>query len=645
MPPDSTGKCTHRKPQTWASWVRAFNVAVAILTLVLGLIVQGIGGGELARYIWTVGVIPVLVTLLVEIISSLRHGEVGLDIVAALSMGASVAFGAPLAGIVIALMYSGGQYLEVFAEGRARREMTALLGRVARTALRYHGETLEETPIEVIVPGDRLLIRSGEVVPVDGIANEPAFLDEATLTGEPLPVERTTGAEVFSGTTSVGAPFAMTATRPAAESAYARITQLVAAAQQSKAPMSRLADRYAIGFLIVTLVVASGAWLLSGDPVRALAVLVVATPCPLILAVPIAIVSGMSRCARDGLLVKSGSALESLARIKVVVFDKTGTLTEGEAALVTLHATGGLPETEVLRLAASLDQASGHVVAAAIVSAAHEAGLHLSLPADVTETVGTGIIGSVDGRRVAVGGRGFIQRQTEGAATQDLSWPTAEGCVLVVVAVDGQVAGVLELADRVRPEAVNMLQALRALGIRRLVLASGDAVAVAQAVARALDVDVVYGELSPEDKVALVVTERRNGPILMVGDGVNDAPALAAADVGVALGVRGAVASSEVADAVLLIDRIDPLAAGVATAQHARQVAMQSVVAGIGLSFMAMGIAAFGYLTPVQGALVQEVIDVAVILNALRPLASWSAPDLPNLWTEARHGEASAIPS
>lgn len=620
-------------PHGWSERLRPINLAISLIALAVGLAAQMAGAPSISHIVWIVGIVPVLATLLTEIASSLRRGEVGLDLVAALSMGASLAFNTPLPGIVVALMYSGGQYLEAFAEGRARREMTALLDRVARTAMLIRNGALEETPIEAIGPGDHLLIRPGEVVPVDGIAIDPAVLDEATLTGESMPVTRPAGAEVFSGTTAVGTAFAMTAIRPAAESAYARIVQLVAAAQQAKAPMSRLADRYAIGFLVVTVIVAGGAWFVSRDPQRALAVLVVATPCPLILAVPVALISGVSRCAKAGLLVKGGAALEALARVRVVVFDKTGTLTQGAVALAAVHTTADLPQDEVLRFAASLDQASNHAVAGAVVAAARARGLRLSLPTNIVEAAGSGIEGTVDGRQVLVGGRRFVTSRV-GTAGSGTTVDVSEGVAVAMVAVDGQVVGALALTDRVRPEAAAVLRSLRRLGVRRTVLASGDTVAVARAVGSDLGVNEVRADLSPEEKVALVLTERRYGPVLMVGDGVNDAPALAAADVGVALGVRGAVASSEVADAVLLVDQIDPLADGIAIAQRARQVALQSVVAGIGLSFLAMGFAAFGYLSPVQGALVQEAIDVAVILNALRPPAGRPPLCLPTLWAE-----------
>jgi heavy metal translocating P-type ATPase len=592
-------------------------VIIAAATLAAGLAAQLLGSSQMATWIWIGGISPVLATLIIEIVVSLRRGEVGLDIVAALSMGGSLAVNEPLAGSVVALMYAGGQYLEAFAQRRARREITALLGRVARTALRYRAGSLEETTIESIVPGDRLLIRQGEVVPADGFADGPAVIDQSALTGESLPVEKAQGTEILSGTTSIGDSFDLTVSRPAAESAYARIVHLVAEAGRAKAPMTRLADRFAVYFLALTLGAAGTAWLISGDPVRAIAVLVVATPCPLILAVPVAVVSGVSACAKLGLFVKSGAVIEALARARVLVADKTGTVTGGEATLERITTSGDLAADDVLRLAASLDQASNHVTAEAIVSAAHLRHCQLSIPTDVVETAGRGIEGIVDGSWVVVGGATFVTDRIGGRGAFG-SRPTLPGTLVASVAVDGKPAGELVFADRIRPEARETLQTLRHLGLRRIVLASGDAEPVARAVAAELGADAVYGALSPEAKVALVVAERQYGPVVMVGDGVNDAPALAAADIGIAMGVRGTVASAEVADAVLLVDRIDPLAGGIALAQRVRTIALQSVLAGIGLSAIAMGFAVVGYLPPVQGALVQEIIDVIVILNALR---------------------------
>lgn len=383
--------------------------------------------------------------------------------------------------------------------------------------------------------------------------------------------------------------------------------------------MTRLADRFALWFLALTATMASAAWLLSGDPIRGLSVLVVATPCPLILAVPVALISGISRVARIGVLVKGGAALEALARARTVVLDKTGTVTQGRAAISQIRTTDAIREDEALRLAASLDQASGHVVAAALIDEATRRGLPLSIPSEIDETAGVGIRGTVDGRRVAVGATHYVSP----AATAErmlLKEGLPDDAMTVAVALDGALVGLFVLEDRIRDDARQLVEGLRATGIRRIVLASGDREAIARSVGERLSVDASLGGLSPEGKVDVVRREAARGPVIMVGDGVNDAPALAAAEVGVAMGARGTAASSEAAGVVLLVDRLEPLSAAIVAARRTSRIAIQSVVAGIGLSMVAMIAAALGHLTPVQGSLVQEAIDIAVILNALRAL-------------------------
>lgn len=608
-----------------------FKTAILILAvagLASGLVLYVADQGDIARIVWFAGVVPALVALVVEIARSIGRGEIGLDIVAALSMSAALAFGETLAAAVVAVMYSGGTFLESFAEGRARREMHDLLSRVPRTATRYRGGALEDVPLNEIQPGDRLLIRQGDVVPVDGtLASETAFLDTSALTGESLPQRLSQGHEAMSGATNAGEAFDMTAARRAAESTYAGIVRLVEEAQRSKAPMSRLADRWSLGFLAVTLVIALGAWWATGDPIRAVAVLVVATPCPLILAVPVALVAGLSRAAHFGVLIKGAGPLETMARIRTLILDKTGTLTDGRPQIVAIDAEDGLGEAELLRLAASLDQASKHPVAQAIVAAARERGLALEVPLQVVERAGEGVIGQVAGRAVVVGGHGFVAGLVAGPVTGGGAEKTrsalpdaAAGAVVVAVAVDGRMAGHLVMSDPLREGVGGMLAGLRRGGIERILLATGDRADVAERVTEGLGLDGLRAGLSPDQKVLLVLSEHKHGPVMMVGDGVNDAPALAAADVGVAMGARGAAASAEAADVVLLVDRIERLGAGMEIARAARRIALESVVAGIGLSVLGMIAAAFGYLTPVQGALLQEAIDVAVILNALRAL-------------------------
>ncbi len=594
-------------------------VAIALAGLAAGILAWATGQAWAPRA-WAAGTLPVLAGLLVQIVRSLRRGDVGLDVVAALSMTAALAFGEPLAGNVVALMYAGGQLLESYAEGRARGEMTALLGRVARTAMRAADGRLEEVPIDRLAPGDAILVRQGEVLPVDGTLDDHrALLDQSALTGESLPVEKIQGDELMSGATNSGDAFRLVTLRPAAESTYAHIVRLVEQARDSKAPVVRMADRYAIWFLLLTVALAGTAWWASGDPVRALAVLVASTPCPLILALPVAIISGMSRAARGGVLIKTGGALEALARVRTAILDKTGTLTFGRAAVRSIRTAPGWQADEVLRLAAALDQASNHVIAAALVEEAHRRNLALTPPTDITETAGSGLSGTVEGRRLVVGGPGFV-RDTAHVDISALDGPDPEAPVGVAVAVDGELAGLIDLADDPRPDAPDMLASLRAGGIDRVVLASGDRSDVVAAIARRLGIAEAFGDLDPAGKVAVVARETAQAPTLMVGDGVNDAPALAAATVGVAMGARGSAASSESAGVVLLVDRIAPLAAALATAHRTMRIARQSVLVGLGLSLAAMAAAAVGLLPPVAGALTQEVIDVAVILNALRAL-------------------------
>lgn len=596
-------------------------VTIAVLGLALGASLWWLALRPLAQASWAVATLPVLLGLLVQIVASLRKGDVGLDVVAALSMSAALIFGEPLAANVVALMYAGGQLLEKFAEGRARREMTALLGRVAHTAMRIREGVVAEVLISSIVPGDRLLIRQGEVLPVDGrVADSVAVLDLSALTGESIPKRIAVGGEALSGSTSAGSPFDLIASRPAAESTYASIVRLVEAAQSSKSPMVRLADRYALWFLALTVVMAAAAWLATGDPIRALSVLVVATPCPLILAVPVAIISGMSRTAKIGVMVKGGAVLEALSRIRTAVLDKTGTLTHGEATVTEIMTAEGFAEADVLRLSAGLDQASSHVVAAALVGEALRRGIGLSVPSMVVELPGTGIEGKVDGHSVVVGGSRFVEARCAPLDTKVLRAGLVSGSMTVSVAIDNRFAGVIALHDTVRTDAKAVLTALRSAGVARIVLASGDRLDIATVVGKELGVDEVLGDLTAEAKVEAVRREASSGPVMMVGDGVNDAPALAAASVGVAMGARGTAASSEAAGVVLLVDELAPLAKAMLIAKRTLRIAIESVVVGLGLSVAAMIAAALGYLPPVQGALLQEVIDVAVILNALRAL-------------------------
>jgi heavy metal translocating P-type ATPase len=606
--------------------IRRFLIGFPAIGIATGFALRFAGFVAWTNWVWALSTVPVLFVLILDIWRSLARGDFGLDIIAALSMAAALSFGQELAAAVVALMYAGGQYLEAFAEGHASREMTALLSRVPRTAMRHRDGQLEEIGIDLIAVGDRLLVRQGEVVPADGtVFAGLAVVDQSALTGESIPQQRKLGEPVMSGSTNAGEAFDLTALRPASQSTYAGIVRLVEAAQRSKAPIARLADRFSLVFLALTLCIAAFAWFWTYDPIRAVAVLVVATPCPLILAVPVAIVSGLSRAARHGILVKGGKALETMARIRSLVVDKTGTLTDGRAKVVSVSAEQGFSQDEVIRIGASLDQASKHIIAQTLVAEARDRGLLLSVPTDVIETPGDGICGKVSGLRAAVGSAGFVLSRLPPMADESSEQKRSAskhppGAIVVAVAVGERLAGQIILADELRTGIAQLLDKIRRLEVERIVLATGDRKDVAETVTLGLAIDAVRAELTPDQKVVVVLSERKAGPVMMVGDGVNDAPALAAADVGVAMGAKGAAASAEAADVVLLVDQLDRIVPAIEIAKRARFIALESVYIGIGFSTIGMVAAAFGYLTPVQGALLQEALDVAVILNALRVL-------------------------
>ena len=599
-------------------------ILIALLGLAAGLVAYTRGESPLAHWIWGGATVPVVVALAASIARDLLHGRMGVDAIAFLSMIAALVLGQTLAGIVVAIMYAGGTALEDFAVARAERSLKQLVDRAPRIAHRHDDQSVEDVSVDDIKIGDAILVRAGEVIPVDGLITSPtAVIDELALTGEPIPVTRLERDEVRSGTVNAGQTFSMKATATSGESTYAGIVRLVTAAQTAKSPFIRLADRYALLLLPITIVVAGGAWFLTGDPIRGLAVLVVATPCPLILAAPVAFIAGVSQAARRGVLIKGGAALEALARTHTVLFDKTGTLTVGGARLIAVETAPGESADEVLRLAGSLEQASQHVVASAIVSAATSKGLSLQMPELVHEVMGSGLEGVIDGHKVRVGSQQLIfgSHKTDDWAIRALRRASWRSALSVFVSVDGRTIGALLLADELRKETPRAVQSLRAAGVARIVMVTGDRADAAETIGAGLDLDAVLSDRVPSDKVDAVAMEQRLNPTVMVGDGINDAPALAAADVGIALGARGASASSEAADVVILVDRLDRVSEAITIARRAHQIALESIVWGMALSGIAMGFAAFGWLTPVAGALTQEAIDVAVILNALRALA------------------------
>ncbi len=587
---------------------------VSAALLVVGFLVPGA-----REWVWGIGGVLGAVAAAVTVVKGLRAGRGGVDILALLAIVGALATGEFFAAAIVTVMVGSGQYLEERAQARAERELHLLAQRAPRIARRVDGEEVHEIDVDLIAPGDTLLLAAGDIVPADGRLTEPGTFDESVLTGESLPVRRQPGEVIRSGVVNAGHPAKMLATAAAEQSTYAGVIRLVTQAQASAAPFVRMADRLAFWFVPLALVVAGFAWWFNGSADAAVAVLVVATPCPLLLAVPIAIIGGVSQCAKRGVVVKGGAALERLAGGQVLLFDKTGTLTAGRPEVVHISLAPGVDDADVLRLAASVDQMSPHVLATAVVNAARQRHLETSMPADVEEIHGSGVQATVDGMRIAIGRADWILGPVEPAwAHRARRRADLDGSLIAFVARDDEPVAALLFADRIRPDAPGMVRALRADGVSRIVLVSGDRADLAESIGRIVGVDAVWADQSPADKVAVVREESSRGPSIMVGDGINDAPALAAAGVGVALAARGATASSEAADVVLTVDRIDRLGEAVRIARGARRTATQAAWIGMGLCFVAMGFAAVGLLPAAAGAVLQEGIDLVAIVWALR---------------------------
>jgi len=593
--------------------MRQYPVVVA--TIAVGLVGGALElAGQPTTARWVISAFAVVVALMQArgMVDDLRSGSYGIDLLAVTAIGSTVAVGEYWAALVVCLMLSGGEALEDYAAGRARRELTGLLENAPQTAHRIDADgRLVDVPVEEVAVGDQILVRPFELVPVDGVLeSEGASLDESSLTGESLPVDRSRGAQLLSGAVNGGEAIEVRVTARAAESQYQRIIALVREAQESRAPFVRLADRVAVPFTLFALALAVGAWVVSGDPSRMAEVLVVATPCPLIIAAPVAFMGGMSRAARGGIIVKSSGTLEQLSRVRTAAFDKTGTLTYGEPRVTAVH-TEGVDEDALLALAAAVEQYSGHPLAAAVVDAARSAGYAVPAADDVTEVPANGVRGTVGGRAVIVGSARFVGREL---GIDPVRPP--EGHTGVHVAVDGRYAGYVALADEMRAETPATIASLRRSGVRTTMMLTGDGEHVARHIAAEAGIDDVRAELLPQDKVAAVRSAEPRA-VLMVGDGVNDAPVLAAADVGVAMGARGASAASESADVVITVDDLSRTARAVHIGRRTMRVAWQAIAIGVGMSVALMLVAAAGMLPAIVGAWLQEVVDLATILWAL----------------------------
>ncbi|MCL4543374.1 MAG: heavy metal translocating P-type ATPase [Chloroflexi bacterium] len=597
---------------------------IAVTGLAAGLVMRyGLGALTLAGHVLLVTLIFSGSRVVIGTIRGTVHGHFAADIIATLSILVAAATGEYLAGCVIALMQTGGEALEDAGKRRASDALDKLLSRAPQTAHRLQGASVEDISVTAIQPGDLLLIRPGEILPADGTVEHGAgAVDEAALTGEAAPVAVEAGSSVMSGSICLDGALTVRAIRPSSESQYERIVRLVRTAQGQKAPIGRLADRYAVVFTPLTLVVAALAYALVRRPEAVLAVLVVATPCPLILATPIAVVSGINRAAKYGILAKSGEAIEQIGQTSAVVFDKTGTLTTGVPVLERIISWDGSNSDDLLRLGGGLEQHSGHPMARAFVAAAQSRLGTLPLPDQVVELAGQGVSGQVEQRVVDVGSLSYAaRRQLAGpeALQRARNDVEAEGHAVAVIGLDGHAAGLAVFTDPLRAGVPELLRRLRSLGVKETVMLSGDDEATVAAIAAEAGITTARANLLPDQKVEeLRAVMSRHRVVAMVGDGINDAPALATATVGIALGVHGAAISAETADIVITTDDTGRVADAVQIGQRTLAVARQGIWVGMGVSGVLMIVAAFGFIPPTLGAVLQELLDIAVILNALR---------------------------
>ncbi len=598
-------------------------ITLTVIVFVVVGVLHAAGEATIGRWVATVFVAAVVVWTLVGMVRDVLRGHVGLDILAVVAMVATLAVGEYIAALIIVLMLSGGEALEDFAGRRAKRDLSALLDRSPRSAhVLVHPEDAgsdeaREVPVDDVAVGDVLLVRPAEIIPVDGeLLTDSASFDESSLTGESLPVTRGAGDEVLSGAINGSRAIRLRALRTGADSQYQQIVALVAQAESSHAPIVRLADRFAIPFTAVALVLAGTAWALSGDATRFAEVLVLATPCPLLIAAPVAFLGGLSRAAKSGVIMKSGAVIEQIARVRSAAFDKTGTLTQGRPELVEVRPAPGFDADEILRYAASAEQYSSHVLADGIRRAASARGLELHGATEASETATNGVSATIGGRAVVVGKPAYVASLAPDTVRAEL----APGQAAAYVAVDGRFAGVLVLADAARPEAPAVISWLRTHEVDRLAMLTGDVETTAASIGRQVGIDEIHAELLPPEKVRLAA-EMQPRPVLMVGDGVNDAPVLAAADIGIAMGAKGATAAGDAADVVILVDSLAKVVDAVAIGRHTLRVALTAIWIGIGLSVGLMVVAMTGVIPAVVGALVQELVDLATILYALRALS------------------------
>ena len=595
----------------------------ALFAIILGGAAGLLPGGEkTAELIWFTGLILCGAPVVYKTVRGLLSGKFAADVIASMTVVAALVLGHPIVGLVIVIMQTGGEALERYAEGRATDALRALQDITPRRARRVRSDgSVEEIDVEDIAVGDRILVRPGEMIPCDGeVVEGSSHVDTSTLTGEPVPARVEAASAIMSGSINVESPIVVRATVIPEESQFAKIVALVREAQASKAPLQRVADRFAIWFTPATVGVCVVAYAISGSWDRVLAVLAVATPCPLILATPVAILGGMNRSAQRQILIRSGGALEALARTTAVLFDKTGTITIGKPKVTSVIAVNGIPESRVLELASAVEHGSGHLLARTLVEEAENRGARVLHANAVVEAPGRGVEGYVDGARVAVGARSFIAERFP--ATQRMIQQAdskVDASLRAYVAVDGELRGIVEYGDKIRDGVPALVASLRKAGVRRIMLLSGDRSENAREIATRVGITEVRGDMLPEDKVEVVKRLVDNGEsVVMIGDGTNDAPALGTATVGVALASHGRGIATEAADVILLADEPARILDAIEIGRRTMHIARQSIWFGLAVSIAGMVFAALGRITPIAGAAIQEGVDLAVILNALR---------------------------
>lgn len=596
------------------------QLAFVLVSIVIALILQL--SGEQTATNWVLGISSsiMVVLLLVDMVRTLREGSFGVDVLAATAIVTAVLLGEYWAAMVVVLMLTGGEALEDYAETRAKTELTSLVKNRPTETRVLRGKKRVTISVDKIKAKDKVIVLPGEVIPVDGLVHSgQSSVDESSLTGESLPVLMKPGDKVLSGSINTEGELVIEATQTAENSQYEQIIKLVKAANASKAPFVRMADRFAVPFTLVSFLIAGSAWFVSGDPVRFLQVLVVATPCPLILAAPIALISGMSRSAKNGIIVRTGSAMERLAELQTIAFDKTGTLTMGIPEVSSVKSERGFKKQDILSYAASVEQSSSHILAKAVVQHAEQKKATIKKAKHIRETAGHGVIGWISGKQVAVGRLDFLD-----SIGVDVPKNTSEKVdqTTTYVAHDNQLAGRITFSDKTRDDASSMLDRLKKAGIKHTLMVTGDSNVVAQKIAKKLGITDVKADCLPGDKI-LAIERVEHKPVGFVGDGVNDAPVLTSADVGIALGARGSTAASESADVIIMQDSISKVADSVEIAQRTFAIARQSILIGIFISIGLMAVFWTGRFSPLTGAFLQEVVDIVVIINALRAHGAW----------------------